>query len=73
MYVDPETGYTLRYVTHTVGDLPNSYTILDFFDHGEVPTVDWELLKTRSVHETGASPDGETIEALPWELYQGEF
>ena len=73
MYVDPETGYTLRYVTHTVGDLPNSYRILDFFDHGEVPTVDWDLLKRRSVHETGESPDGETLEALPWELHQGEF
>ena len=73
VYVDPETGYTLRYVTHTVGDLPNSYRILDFFDHGEVQTVDWDLLKTRSVHETADSPEDEALEALPWELYQGEF
>jgi hypothetical protein len=69
VYVDPETGYTIRYETTSIGDdNPNSYEVTEFFAYNESDTVDWELIKARSEHATGQNLDGEELEQLPWEF-----
>jgi len=73
VYVDPETGHTLRAVRQPLpGKGEETYEIVDFFGHGGVEDIDWELLKARSVHETGTNSKGETLERLPWEIHQSD-
>jgi hypothetical protein len=73
VYVDPETGHALRAVRQPLpGKEEDTYEIVDFFDHGGVEDIDWELLKARSVHETGTNSKGETLERLPWEIHQSD-
>ncbi len=68
VFVDPETGHTLRAVRQSGG----TYEIVDFFAHGDIEGIDWELLKERSIHETGENLEGEELERLPWEIHQGD-
>jgi hypothetical protein len=76
VYTDSETGHVVRVERDTLNtDKMNTirnekggiWEIVEFFDHGEPETVDWDLLNSRSKHRTGPDSDGKTLDGLPWE------
>ena len=63
VYVDPETGYTVRLEEYYSEDNPlEYYTISEYTAHNKVETIDYDLLRERTPNRTG-----EGVDKLPWE------
>jgi hypothetical protein len=79
VHVDPETGYVVRYDQVKLFDdfggnsgeeppFENSFEVVEFWDHDEVTSLDWELIKNRSTDEIRTEDGEPDIDALPWEV-----
>jgi hypothetical protein len=62
VYVDSETGYTVRLEEYYSEEAPiEYYTISEYTAHDEIESIDFELLRKYTTSQTG-----EGLEELPW-------